>query len=110
MVGQVKGAKLVTRTNKQTKVENTTCEVIVQFEDYDKNGDLVLSVENVNFPQDKLNDFKENINNFVSIAHLFISNQNGGWIFPDDNMNYQFFKTHPFIDTDGKVVKTPSSK
>ncbi len=101
-IGQIKGAKLVSRQDKQTKQTTVNNEVIVQFEDYDNNGDLVLQTQSIQFDPDTLQEFKDNLNKFVSIPHLFIQGKNGTWIFPDDSMKIQFYDINPLIP---QVVK-----
>lgn len=95
VIGQIKGAKVVTRKNKTTGIEVSTTEVIIQVEDYDKNGELVLDTDTISFPISDLNKFKENVNKFISVPYLFISTPKGSWLFPNEEMIYTIYDKHP---------------
>ncbi len=97
LIGQIKGAKVVTRKDKTTQQLVANTEVIVQYEDHDKNGELVLATANVQFPSTELENFKSNLNKFIVIPHVFISSPKGAWILPDENMNYYIFDTSPLV-------------
>eukprot|EP01029_Cantina_marsupialis_P022750 TRINITY_DN5575_c0_g1_i2.p2 TRINITY_DN5575_c0_g1~~TRINITY_DN5575_c0_g1_i2.p2 ORF type:complete len:112 (-),score=21.70 TRINITY_DN5575_c0_g1_i2:524-859(-) len=97
LIGQIKGAKVVTRTDKTTKQVTATCEVIIQYEDFDKDGELVLDTDTIQFPVDELDNFKKNLNKFVVVPHLFLTTKSGTYLFPDENMNYHIFNSNPLI-------------
>ena len=97
LIGQIKGAKAVTRKNKSTGVESSECEVIIQIEDYDKNGELVLDTDTVQFQLSELANFKANINKFIAVPYLFISSPKGTYLFPDDSMNFQIYDSNPLV-------------
>ena len=61
LIGQIKGAKVVTRKDKVTQQTIANCEVIVQYEDHDKDGELVLDTDTIQFPVDELDNFKSAI-------------------------------------------------
>ncbi len=96
-IGQIKGAKLVSRQDKQTKQTTASSEVIVQYEDFDNNGDLVLQTQPLQFPADRLQEFKDNLNKYVAIPHIFLSTPKGTWIFPNEDMKIQFYDVSPLI-------------
>ena len=101
-IGQIKGVKLVSRQDKQTKQTTTNAEVIIQYEDHDNNGDLVLETQSLQFSAERLQDFKDNLNKFVSIPHIYLSTPKGTWVFPNEDMKTQFFDVSPLIP---QVVK-----
>lgn len=102
LIGQVKGAKVVTRKDKQTQQVIGNCEVIVQYEDYDKNGELVLDTDTIQFDVNELDNFKANINKFIVVPYIFLVTKGGTYMFPDDNMNYHFYDTNPLIVKESK--------
>ena len=101
-IGQVKGAKIVTRKDKTTQATIANCEVIVQFEDYDKEGELVLSTNTIQFGVDELQNMKDNRGKFICIHHVFLVAKSGSYLFPDDNMNYQIFESNPLVPNKDK--------
>lgn len=108
IIGQIKGAKVVTRKDKTTQAMVANCEIIVQYEDYDKNGELVLATQNIQFPSSEVENFKSNLNKFIVIPHVFISSPKGAWVLPDENMNYTIFETNPLVQNND--TKTTDSK
>jgi len=88
LIGQIKGAKVATRKDKVTQQTIANCEVIVQYEDYDKEGELVLDTDTIQFSVDELENFKSNRNKFVVIPYIFLATKNGTYVFPDDSMHY----------------------
>lgn len=106
VIGQIKGAKVVTRKDKTTQTMVANCEVIVQYEDFDKDGDLVLATANIQFPSSEVDNFKANLNKFIIIPHVFISSPKGAWVLPDEKMNYTIFDTSPLVQkTEDKTKK-----
>lgn len=96
-IGQIKGAKAVSRTDKTTGVQTHSTEVIVQLEDYDKNGDLILDTDNISFPISELPKFKENLQKFIAVPYIFLNTKNGSYMFPDDGMQYQIYDFNPLV-------------
>lgn len=96
-IGQIKGAKAVSRTDKTTGVQTHTTEVIVQLEDYDKNGDLILDTDNISFPISELPKFKENLQKFIAVPYIFLNTKNGSYMFPDDGMQYHIYDYNPLV-------------
>lgn len=96
VVGVIKGAKVVTRKNKTTQVESSDCEVIIQYEDYDKNGELVLDTDSISFPLADLSIFKESLNKFITVPYMFLSTPKGSWFFKNDDMKYTIYEKNPF--------------
>ncbi len=105
LIGQIKGAKVVTRTDKSTKQTTANCEVIIQYEDFDKDGELVLDTDTVQFDVNELDNFKSNLNKFVVIPYLFLATKSGTYLFPDDNMHYHIFDTNPLLNNNSKDKK-----
>ncbi len=108
LIGMIRGAKTVTRTDKATKQVNAHCEVTVQFEDYDKQGELVLSVEHINFPISTLDEMKSKLNKFIAVPYQFISTPKGSWLFPNEDMIYSFYDKNPLISNSTSVDKKAS--
>lgn len=96
-IGQIRGAKVVTRKDKTTQQVIANAEVIIQFEDHDKNGELVLDTNTIQFPADELQIFKDNVGKFICVHHVFLNTKSGSYLFPDDNMQYHFYDTNPLI-------------
>lgn len=105
LIGQIKGAKAVTRKDKTTGQTTAHTEVIVQYEDFDKNGDLVLDTDTVQFDVNELDTFKENLNKFVVVPYLFLVAKNGTYMFRDENMNFSIYDTNPLIPVTTKDKK-----
>ena len=59
-----------------------------ELEDYDKEGELVLSTNTIQFNVDELQKMKDNRGKFICIHHVFLVAKSGSYLFPDDNMNY----------------------
>ncbi len=108
LIGQIKGAKVVTRTDKTTKQVTASCEVIVQYEDFDKDGELVLDTDTIQFPVDELDKFKSNLNKFAVIPYLFLNTPKGTYLFPDENMHYHIYNTNPLVVPETKDTKKVS--
>lgn len=109
LIGQIKGAKVVTRKDKVTQQTIANCEVIVQYEDHDKDGELVLDTDTIQFPVDELDNFKSSLNKFVVIPYIFLATKNGTYMFPDESMNYHIYDTNPLIQNlNNKDVKKAS--
>ncbi|PLY06612.1 MAG: hypothetical protein C0625_08440 [Arcobacter sp.] len=108
LIGQIKGAKVVTRKDKQTQQTLANTEVIVQYEDYDKNGELVLDTDTVQFPATDVDIFKAHVNKFIVVPYIFLATKGGTYMFPDDNMNYHFYDTNPLLIKDSKDNKKVS--
>ena len=97
LIGQIKGAKAVTRKDKTTGVSSSHTEVIIQFEDFDKNGDLVLDTDTVQFELSELDKFKSNLNKFVAVPYLLLNTKSGTYLFPDETMSYHIYNTNPLV-------------
>ena len=111
LIGQIKGAKAVSRKDKTTGAIIANTEVIVNFEDYDKDGELVMYTETVQFDVNELQNFKDHVHKFVCIHYRFLQTPKGSYLFPDDMMNYVFFETNPLVQNnnkDGKDIKKAS--
>lgn len=107
-IGQIKGAKIVSRKDKTTQATISNCEVIIQFEDYDKNGELVLATNTIPFHVDELQNMKDNVQKFICVHHLFLAAKSGTYLFPDENMNYQIFDTNPLVQNSNTKDKKAS--
>ncbi|OCL96786.1 hypothetical protein [Arcobacter porcinus] len=105
LIGQIKGAKATSRTDKATGVQIHSTDVIVQFEDYDKNGDLVLDTDTISFKIEDLEQFKLNRQKYISIPYIFLNTKNGSYMFPDENMKYQIYDTYPLLNKNDKQDK-----
>lgn len=98
-IGLIKGAKQVSRKNKETKQTILNTEVTILLEDHDVNGELVFETANIQFDIEKLAEFKGNVGKFVSIPHKLINIKSGTYCFPDDDMVYTFYDKNPLIKT-----------
>lgn len=108
LIGQIKGAKVVTRKDKVTQQTIANTEVIVQYEDFDKDGELVLDTDTIQFPVDELDKFKANLNKFVVVPYIFLVTPKGSYMFPDENMNYHIYDTNPLVPNTNKDTKKAS--
>lgn len=91
------GAKATTRKDKTTGALIANTEVIVQYMDHDKNGELVLDTDTVQFPAEHLPKFKENLQKFIVIPYIFLAVKTGTYILPNEELDYHFFDTNPLI-------------
>lgn len=94
-IGQIKGAKAGSRKDKATQQMSHHCEVIVQYEDYDKNGELVLDTQTIQLDVSEVQKMKDNVQKFISIPFRFISTPKGNYIFQDEDMTYTLFDKSP---------------
>lgn len=99
LIGQVMGAKHVSRKDKTTGLNTVTTEVTIQYLDYDINGELVMDIDVVSYPSKSLDEFKANVNKFVAIPYLYLNIPKGTYLFPDEMMSYHFYNTNPLIQT-----------
>jgi hypothetical protein len=97
VIGQIMGAKSVTRTDKNTKQVTAYCEITVQTHDYDKDGELVLNVEHINVDINYLDELKSNLQKFICVNFVHISSPKGSWMLPDEKMNFQIFDRNPLL-------------
>ncbi len=107
-IGQIKGAKATSRKDKSTGATISNTEVIIQFEDHDKNGELVLDTNTVQFPIDELQILKDNVNKYICVHYVFLQTPKGSYLFPDENMAYQFYDYNPLIPILNKDSKKAS--
>jgi len=105
LIGQIKGAKISTRKDKATQQTISNTEVIVQYEDYDKNGDLVLDTDTLQFSVEDLEKFKSNLNKFIVVNYIFLATKTGTYMFQDENMNYHLYDTNPLIVQNKDIKK-----
>lgn len=96
-IGQIKGAKTTSRKDKVSHVKTYYCEVTVQFEDYDKSGELVLDTQHIQFDINELQGFKDNVNKYISIPYIFLVTKTGSYMFPNDDMPYNVFEQNPLF-------------
>lgn len=97
LIGQVMGAKATTRKDKVTGQVIANTEVIVQYMDHDKNGELILDTDTVQFPADQLQTFKDNIQKFIVIPYIFLAVRSGTYMLVNEDVDYHFFDTNPLI-------------
>jgi hypothetical protein len=97
LAGLIKNAKAVTRTNKQTKQSVTHTELTVEYEDFDKNGELVLDVDHIQLDISELDSLKSARGKFIVIPYIYINTPGGTWLIPDENMQYTIFEKSPFM-------------
>lgn len=107
-IGQIKGAKAVSRKDKTTGTTVSNAEVIIQFEDHDKNGELVLDTNTIQFPIDDLQVLKDNVQKYICVHFVFLQTPKGSYLFPDENMNYEFYEYNPLIPIHNKENKKPN--
>lgn len=105
-IGQIKGAKSTSRKDKTTHKDIYNCEVTVQFEDYDKNGELVLDTQHIQFDMSEIQTFKDNINKFIAIHYIFLNVKSGSYMFPNESMPYSIYDTNPLVPNITKDKKT----
>jgi hypothetical protein len=97
LIGQIMGAKIVTRKDKATQVNQSSTEVTVQFIDYDKNGELVMDVDVITYDAKQLDDFKSNVGKFIAVPYLYLNIPKGTYLFPDEMMTPHFYTTNPLF-------------
>lgn len=108
LIGQVMGAKPVSRKDKTTGLNQVTTEVTVQYLDYDINGELVMDIDVVSYPAKSLEEFKANVTKFVAIPYLYLNTPKGTYLFPDEMMSYHFYDTNPLIQKQESKTKIAS--
>ncbi len=97
LIGQIKGAKSVSRKNKTTGSIDNSVDVIIQYEDYDKDGDLILDTDTISFDISELEILKSSINKFIVIPFIYMVVKSGTYMFRNENMNYNIFDTYPLL-------------
>lgn len=97
LIGQVMGAKPVTRKDKATGINQSSTEITVQYIDYDKNGELVMDVDVINYDIKFLDEFKQNVGKFIAVPYLYLNLPKGTYLFPDEMMSHHFYTTNPLV-------------
>ena len=95
LVGRIKEVRQVNRKNKEGATV-AFVDVMVHFEDKDKDGYLVESIEHVNFPIDYLMDLVQNKGKYIAIPYVILNTPKGTYVFPDEKMQYKIFEKNPF--------------
>lgn len=108
LIGQIMGAKAVSRKDKTTGLNQVTTEVTVQYHDYDVNGELVMDIDVVSYPAKSLDELKLNVGKFIVIPYLYLNTPKGTYLFPDEMMAYHFYDTNPLIQKQESKTKIAS--
>ena len=95
LVGKIRDVRQVQRKKPDGSMQ-IFCTALVYDELKDKEGHLVIISENVQFPIEMISQLTQNLNKYVSIPYLTLNTKNGTYIFPDSNLQLQFFDKHPF--------------
>lgn len=104
------GAKIVTRKDKTTQINQSSTEVTVQFIDYDRNGELVMDVDVITYDAKQLDDFKANVGKFIAVPYLYLNLPKGTYLFPDEMMTPHFYATNPLFPNSNNTTNTNQDK
>ena len=95
LVGKVKEVRQVNRKNKDG-VSVAFVDVMVHYQDKDRDGYLVESIEHINFPIDYLMDLVQAKGKYIVIPYVVLNTNKGTYVFPDEKMQYKIFNNNPF--------------
>ncbi|MGP1450600.1 MAG: hypothetical protein ACTTJS_05695 [Wolinella sp.] len=104
-IGKVRQAKERSFTNRTTGEIRVSCEVTLEFNVIDKNGESVLDMEHINFNINELAKFRTHINQFVAVPYRYISTKDRSMLFPDDDLPTIFFNHDPLSENSQKTQK-----
>ena len=95
LVGKIKEVRQINRKNKEG-VSVAFVDVMIHFEDRDKDGYLVESIEHVNYPIEYLMDLMQSKGKYIAVPYVVLNTPKGTYVFPDENMKYKIFDKNPF--------------
>jgi len=94
LVGKIKEVRQVNRKNKDGATV-AFVDVMVHFEDKDKDGFNVEDIIHVNFSIEYLMDLVQSKGKYIAVPYVILNTQKGTYVFPDEKMKYKIFDKNP---------------
>ncbi len=94
LIGKIKEVRQVNRKGKDGSTV-AFVDVMIHFEDVDKDGYLVESIEHVNYPIDNLMDLVQQKGKYIAVPYVILNTPKGTYVFPDEKMKYKIFDKNP---------------